>query len=238
MAKRLLTECPYCHRKVSFIGANILKTKGEHNCRGCKCISNVIIHRSLYGIAGAAVIASLITLLLNLGYGDPTDPWCILYVALPFLIFYLVVPFFVRLEPCNDKSAVNRLHRKIDPLPIQKVKKPEKPIELNVGEDFSASFMKAKTNIKPKDEDNEDKYNRIISENQEEMDITSGIDIDISGIVKSPDSEEDLNLVIPDEENVYDDSPVSSGEKISLEKDPDNGGEVSFVFGKNNSSDE
>ena len=220
MSRRLLTECPYCHRKVSFIGANILKTRGEHNCRGCKCISNVVIHRSLYGIAGASVIASLITLLLNLGYGNAADPMSILYVALPFLIFYLVVPFFVKLEPCNDKSAVNRLHRKIDPLPIQtkrKQIKPEKPIELDVGDDFKTSFLKAKTTVKHNEDDNEDKYNRLISENQDEKEITSGLDIDISGTINS--AEENQNPVTDIVE-----------EKIEAPQADEN--EVSFTFGK------
>lgn len=221
MAKRLLTECPYCHRKVSFIGANILKTKGEHNCRGCKCISNVVIHRSLYGIAGASVIASLITLLLNLGYGDAADPMSIFYVALPFLIFYLVVPFFVKLEPCNDKSAVNKLHRRIDPVPMQpkkQVVKPEKPIELDVGDDFKASFIKAKSTAKPAEEDNEDKYNRIISEGQDEKDITSGLDIDISGSMNFSEQADAAQEMPAEEKNEIDENNENN--------------EISFTFGE------
>ncbi len=204
MAKRLLTECPYCHRKVSFIGAGILKTKGEHICKGCKCISNVVIHRLLYGIAGATVISSLIIMLVYSNYGKHNDFRGLLYVMTPFLIFYLLVPFFVKLEPCSDKSAVKKLHRKIDPLPIpdkKNNKKHEQPIELNVGDDFSKSFMKAKTSIKTTEEDQEDKYDRLIDENEKELDITSGIDIDISGTINkteeteaSEDGDDDIKI--------------------------------------------
>jgi len=199
---KLLTECPYCHRKVAIIGANILKTKGEHSCRGCKCISNVVIHRALYALAGLAVASSLITMLLYSTSGDVGDPRGIFYVFLPFLIFYILVPFFVKLEPCGDRSAVNKLHRKIDPIPVtheKPVKIPDQPIELNVGDDFTKSFMLAK-NTKAA-EDNEDRYNRIISESSEDIDITSGIDIS----------------------EIVDDSKENNGSETDTEKSEKNG---------------
>ena len=147
MAIQLFTECPYCHRKVLLIGAAVLKTKGEHVCKGCKCTSNVVIHRALYAIASVATITSLIVLLVYSAVGDHGDPRGILYVFLPFLVFYVLVPFFIKLEPCPD-TAVNRLKRKANPIPVasdRPAARQEKPIELNVGADFTSSFMKAKT---------------------------------------------------------------------------------------------
>ena len=150
MSKRLLTKCPYCHRKVSFFGAAILKTKGEHCCSGCNCISNVVINKSIYGIASAAVVLSFLILFIYSMFCDHCNPWGIVFVLLPFLLFYIIVPFFVRLEPCNDKSAVKKLHRKISPIPEHKQPNyvPEQPVDLEVGADFGASFMKVKNSIK------------------------------------------------------------------------------------------
>ena len=257
MAKRLLTECPYCHRRVSYIGAGILKTKGEHICRGCKCISNVVIHRVLYGIAGAAVVSSLIIMLVFSAYGQHDNIWEIFYVFLPFLIFYLLVPFFVKLEPCSDRSAVRKLHKKIDPLPVpdkrssKKQEQPVQPIELNVSDDFGQSFLLAKkSNSKPV-EDEEDKYDRIITETKKE-DVTSGLDIDITGIVKpeennspavteaseilSQDGSGDEDMKIYDKEVIPSLDTFTSPEEMVQDDnhEQEQNGEVSFIFGKIN----
>lgn len=246
MARRLLTECPYCHRKVSYIGAGILKTKGEHICRGCKCISNVVIHRLLYCIAGASVITSLIIMLLYSAYGKHDDIKGIIYVFLPFMVFYLVVPFFVKLEPCTDRSAVRKLHKKIDPLPVpeknqvRKQEIPVQPVELNVSEDFGKSFMLAKNSSKHNEEEEEDKYDRIITEtNQKE--ITSGLDIDITGIVKPEENDApaviEASEILPEEDKIVKPEPVPSLDEPAEEEavfDDAQGDEVSFLFGKIN----
>lgn len=178
MSKSLLTSCPYCHRKVNFFGASILKTKGEHCCSGCSCISNVVINKSIYGIASAAVIISFLILFIYSMFGDHGNPIGIFFVLAPFLIFYLIVPFFVRLEPCNDKSAVKKLHRKISPIPEQKKQNytPEQPVDLDVGDDFGASFMRVKNIVK-----HETGEIDIKNESSYDDDIDSGLDIDITG---------------------------------------------------------
>lgn len=254
MAKRLLTECPYCHRKVSFFGAAILKTKGEHSCAGCKCISNVVINKAIYGVASAAVVSSFLILFLYSIFGDHGDIRGIFYVLAPFLIFYIIVPYFVRLEPCNDKSAVKKLHRKISPIPEEKKENyvAEQPIDLDIGADFGASFMRVKNSIKnEQDEDPDFKDSRIIDENVPAEDITSGIDIDISGsmnqndiIVEEKDDdnsseeqqeEKSVNLS-KDELPEKTDAEIKE-EPINIEKkdDKDNSdgpADVSFVFGR------
>ena len=243
MAKRLLTECPYCHRKVSFFGASILKTKGEHCCAGCKCISNVVINKSIYGIASAVCVISFLILFLYSIFGDHGDPKGILFVFIPFLLFYIMVPFFVRLEPCKDKSAVKKLHRKISPIPEEKTEViKEQPIELNVGDDFSSSFLKAKSSAKVyENEENAEKDDRIIEENEEPDKAASELDLDIMGIVNNPDEEIDA-----DEVKIFDDSksvgetPVQTtpAEELSDEEQkeifPEESEEVSFIIGRRN----
>ncbi len=268
MAKRLLTECPYCHRKVSYFGAGILKTKGEHDCSGCKCISNVVIHRALYGIAGGAVVLSLIFLLTFSAYMEHDNIWGIILVLSPFLIFYILAPFFIKLEPCNDKSAVNKLRRKIDPVPPERkqpVKKQEQPIELDVGDQFSSSFMKAKSSIKFGEDGYSEEYAEDLEPIVEVKDINSGVDIDISASVGNEtdnfpgnetkeeyvdDKTDDISAEFQSDETISQQisgevvpsayeaqDSTETPEKVENSATP-KGNEVSFIFGRINDDDD
>lgn len=232
MARKLLTECPYCHRKVSYFGAGILKTRGEHSCKGCKCISNVVIHRALYGIGGGAVVLSLIFVLVLSTYMEHDNIWGIVIVLLPYLIFYILSPFFIKLEPCNDKSAVNRLKRKLEPVPSEKkhtVKKQDRPIELNVGEQFRSSFMEAKSSVKTEEDNFSEEYSESLSPTDNiKMDITSGIDIDISADVQNTNSSLKNETDKVNVKTNYESTPESDKSK----------NEVSFLFGNTASEEE
>lgn len=149
-----LSRCPYCHKKISYLGSMFLKTKGEYNCKSCKCISNVVISRAAYAIAsGICVLALLIVVIYSLA-GDHGNILGIILVFAPFLIFYLIVPFLVRLAPCKDRSAVDKLiDSSITSVPGKTAYKsiqnqPKlKPVKLDVEDDFSAKFMKAKKSV-------------------------------------------------------------------------------------------
>ncbi len=152
MAKSLkLPGCPYCHKRISYIGSMFLKTKGEYSCSRCKCISNVVISRTAYAIASAVCIAALLIVVFYTIGGNHGSFLGIACVLAPFLIFYLVIPFFVRLVPCKDKSAVKRLlDRSVSEMPNEAayqaaVQSESKPVKLDVDEDFSAKFMRAKS---------------------------------------------------------------------------------------------
>ncbi len=200
MARRILTECPYCHRKVSYVAASVLKMRGEHCCKGCKCISNVVFSRVLYALGSLACVSGLLILVLYTAMGDHSDLHGLLYVFLPFLIFYLLTPFFVRLEPCVDNSAVTKLRRKVNPIPAADIvppKKTETTIELEVAAGFSDIFQKAKKSTKHPDvtELTEESLqdSRIIDEEEQlrMAQADAAVDIDISASVKK-DSEETL----------------------------------------------
>ena len=147
MAKILvLPKCPYCKKKISYIGAMFMKTKGEHNCPYCKCISNVVISRAAYGIASGVCIIALLIVVLYTMSGDHGKFTGMILVLAPFLLFYLIVPFLVRLAPCKDRSAVQKLiENNTAPRPTQPHVK-SKPVKLSVEDDFSAKFMMAKNN--------------------------------------------------------------------------------------------
>ena len=223
MAKRLLTECPYCHRKVSIFGANVLKTKGEHCCKGCKCTSNVVIHSGLYAIGTVSVVTSFAIMLLYSLMGDHSDYRGIIYVFAPFLVFYIAVPFFVKLEPCVDKSAVNKLKRKISPIPEVKPEAvPDNPIELDVGDDFRQSFAAiAKSISKPEPE--EEAGNTGASSDFSEN-IESGLDMDISADVGNEDQKEE-NI------KIYNPEKAEQTNAPAVEEEEDDGS-VSFIVGR------
>ena len=160
-----LPRCPYCHKKISYIGAMFMKSKGEHTCRACSCISNVVISRVAYGVASLACVLSLLLVVMYSIGGDHSSPVGIICVLVPFLIFYLFIPFLVRLAPCKDKSAVKKLLDKSTPVisnevfprpvpaPVSvPVPNEGKPISLDVDEDFSAKFMRAKNHVNHKSE--------------------------------------------------------------------------------------
>lgn len=155
MAKKLkLPRCPYCHRKISFFGAAFLKTKGEYCCDTCKCISNVVINRSIYGIASITCVLSLLILVLYSYFGDHGNIFGVLLVLLPFIVFYALVPFFVRLEPCADRSFEKKIIEKQQTVVPETAYNPTvtemnrtNPIELNVSDDFSKNFIKTKNMV-------------------------------------------------------------------------------------------
>ena len=148
-----LSRCPYCHRKISYLGAMFLKTKGEYNCGSCKCISNVVISRAAYGIASGVCVLGLLVVVLYSMAGDHGNPLGLCLVLAPFIVFYLLVPFLVRLAPCKDKSAVARLMENTmpavpreTPVPVIPQQK-SRPVKLDLEDDFSARFMKAKDSV-------------------------------------------------------------------------------------------
>ena len=70
-----------------------------------------------------------------------------------FVLFYIIVPFLVRLEPCKDRSAVQKLiENSTSPRPSEtayqrtQTHSKSKPVKLSVEDDFSAKFMMAKNN--------------------------------------------------------------------------------------------
>lgn len=255
MPKRILTECPYCHRRVSVFGANILKTKGEHCCRGCKCISNVVIHNALYAIGSIAVVSSLLTLVLYSAYGDHGDIRGVIYVLIPFIIFYLLVPFFIKLEPCLDRSAVQKLKRKISPVPVpepksiprQRINKKteertelpvitesedtSEPIELDVGDDFRESFARAKSMAKASPAEEGEAVMSDISSGSEAGDEEDVKVYSRAGVSEKKPEHENINGSGPEEVSLFGMKTVKV-QQDEPEEDEADGSEVSFIFGR------
>lgn len=108
--KPQLACCPYCNQRISYVESFLLKNKGEYECKKCKKNSNIIIKRSIYGLIAGTCILSLIILVCYLFLGDHGNPAGIFLVLLPFLLFYALVPFFVRLTFCKEQP--NSMYQK------------------------------------------------------------------------------------------------------------------------------
>ena len=94
-----ITKCPYCGKTVSYFGTIATRRNGEYFCNKCKKESNVVIKKTVLLFYPAALALSLLALAYFLLLTDRENLWFMLIVAIPFFIFYLFVPMFVRLTP-------------------------------------------------------------------------------------------------------------------------------------------
>lgn len=94
-----LAKCPYCGKRVSYFTAFFMHNEGEHLCDKCKKESNVVIKKSIWGPFIAAVVIAILIVLGFLMVTDRTNFWFMLFVAVPFFVFYCFTPFFIVLKP-------------------------------------------------------------------------------------------------------------------------------------------
>lgn len=94
-----ITKCPYCGKQLTFMQAFIIRNRGEYFCNKCKKESNILIKKALLGPFIGATALSLLILFLFFFATERTNIWFMLLVALPFLGFYLLTPFYVELKP-------------------------------------------------------------------------------------------------------------------------------------------
>jgi len=125
----------------------LIKKKGEYYCYKCQCTSNVIIHQGLSALAAFVCVLAVLLMLLFSMFGDHSDLTNIIWIVMPFVVFYIATPFFVKLEPFNDKIyPMKRMPKRI----FNKKTKSPKPVQLDVENDFSKKFMLAKNNADQK----------------------------------------------------------------------------------------
>ncbi len=92
-------RCPYCGKRISYFTALSIRRRGEYYCKKCKKESNVHIKKTIWVLFFAALVFALIILGYYLLITDRENPWFVFFVAVPFLLFYLFSPLFVRLRP-------------------------------------------------------------------------------------------------------------------------------------------
>lgn len=92
-------KCPYCGKHISYFTALSIRRRGEYYCRKCKKESNVHINKTIWVLFLGMLVLALIIMGFYLFMTDRENIWFVLLVAIPFLIFYIFSPLFVRLRP-------------------------------------------------------------------------------------------------------------------------------------------
>lgn len=92
-------KCPYCGKRISYFTALSIRRRGEYYCKKCKKESNVHINKTIWVMFFAALVLALIIMGYYMLLTDRENIWFVLLVAIPFLLFYLFSPLFVRLRP-------------------------------------------------------------------------------------------------------------------------------------------
>lgn len=92
-------KCPYCGKRISYFTALSIRRRGEYYCKKCKKESNIHINKTIWVMFVAVLVMSLIIMGYYIFMTDRENIIFVLLVAVPFLIFYIFSPLFVRLRP-------------------------------------------------------------------------------------------------------------------------------------------
>ncbi len=92
-------RCPYCGKRVSYMSAYVSRRKAEYVCPRCGKESRVLIKNSVVPVF---IVFALLAVGIMFGWtfaGLSENPLGILFVALPLIIFAVISPRFVEIEP-------------------------------------------------------------------------------------------------------------------------------------------
>lgn len=92
-------KCPYCGKSLSYFQALLIRKKGEYFCNKCKKDSNIHIKKTIFIPFIFVLIFALLILFVFLLMTERENPLFLLLILIPFIIFYLITPTFVRLTP-------------------------------------------------------------------------------------------------------------------------------------------
>lgn len=92
-------RCPYCGKRMSYFSAFFSRRKAEYVCPRCGKESRVVISKIIIPIFIIAAVISLAVIGLWFLLKLLSNPLGILLVAAPLVIFALISPKFVQLEP-------------------------------------------------------------------------------------------------------------------------------------------
>ena len=93
------TRCPYCGKKISYFKAFFIRRRGEYFCKKCKKESNIHIKKSIWLFFIVVLLMSLAIMGFYTFFTNKENLWFLLFVLIPFIVFYLFSPLFIRLRP-------------------------------------------------------------------------------------------------------------------------------------------
>ncbi|MDP4120407.1 MAG: hypothetical protein Q8876_05030 [Bacillota bacterium] len=94
-----LPTCPYCGKSLSYFEALMEKDGFAHKCRRCSKLSNIFVSKNLFRIFQAILALTIIYVVLYIIFGYKDSIIGFIIVFIPYLIFYALSPYYVRLTP-------------------------------------------------------------------------------------------------------------------------------------------
>ena len=92
-------KCPYCSKRISYASAYASRRKAEYVCERCGKESKVVVNRK---VVLAFILTAVISVAIMAGWifaGLAHNPLGILLVAVPFIIFTVISPKFIKFVP-------------------------------------------------------------------------------------------------------------------------------------------
>lgn len=99
------TKCPYCGKKLGYFSAFAEKKRGEHTCKSCGRHSNIFFSKAYKFLILFTIILAVFLVVISISPSYIGNLWCMLLVAVPFLLLYLVTPFFLKLVPLKNNNT-------------------------------------------------------------------------------------------------------------------------------------
>lgn len=101
------TRCPYCGKKLGYFQAFIEKKRGEHTCSHCGRNSTIFFSTTYKVLIVLAILLAVALVIISINPYFIFGLWGMLWVAVPFVILYIITPFFLKLVPIKKKSVVD-----------------------------------------------------------------------------------------------------------------------------------
>ena len=114
--KKELPCCPYCGKPIRYIIAWAVQNQGEYRCDGCHRDSNIRFSKPDYLFSWICELAALLITIVFFIFVKEFAMLVLFFVLLPFLFFYVMIPFRMELRAfgwiaSEENAAVKRKHK-------------------------------------------------------------------------------------------------------------------------------
>ncbi len=101
------TKCPYCGKKLGYFSAFAERKRGEHTCNNCGRHSNIFFSKVYKFVIIFTILIALLLVVVAISPYNIGNLWGMLWVAVPFLVLYLITPFFLKLVPLKNNNRLD-----------------------------------------------------------------------------------------------------------------------------------
>lgn len=92
-------RCPYCGKRVPYFSVFASRRKGEMTCRRCHKNSKVFVSKKILFVFAIFALLSLAIMTAFIFAKMLYNPFAIVLVAIPLIVFMFITPMFVKYEP-------------------------------------------------------------------------------------------------------------------------------------------